>query len=84
VYIQAEAPHRRTETRTEDQAMFHNSKLAAGELRNVGFLTAFQEYCARADECQRLADRHPTLKQGYENLAQQWRELVTQGGYCQV
>lgn len=64
--------------------MFHNSKPMVGELRNVGFLTAFQERCARADECQRLADRHPTLKQGYEDLAQQWRELVTQGECCQV
>jgi len=44
--------------------------LTAGQLRS-------EEYCARAAECQGIADHWPDLiKQQYEDLARQWRALA--------
>jgi hypothetical protein len=58
--------------------MQHNFALPAGELRFVDYVARFGEYCAHADECQRLGDCYPAIKQQYEGLASQWRELATQ------
>jgi hypothetical protein len=76
------APPRR---KPEEQAMFHNLVLPAGhfsvgQLGFVEYLARFDDYCTRADECQRLADRYATdaIKQQYEKLAEQWRELARQ------
>ena len=62
--------------------MHYNLALPAGELRFVVYRDRFEEYLARADECQRLADRYPAVKQGYESLAHQWRELSKHGEHC--
>ena len=64
--------------------MHYNLALPAGELRFVVYRDRFEEYVARADECQRLADRYPAIKQGYEGLAHQWRELAKHGEHCRA
>jgi hypothetical protein len=58
--------------------MFHNLGLQPSQLRFVDYRSRFEEYCARADECQRLADHYSTdlVKLQYEVLAHQWRELA--------
>jgi hypothetical protein len=58
--------------------MFHNLALQAPQSSHVDYRSRFEEYCARADECQRLADRYSTdlVKVQYELLAHQWRELA--------
>jgi hypothetical protein len=58
--------------------MFHNLALQAPQSSQVDYRSRFEEYCARADECQRLADRYSTdlVKVQYELLAHQWRELA--------
>jgi hypothetical protein len=62
--------------------MFHNLGLPDGQTCFEGSRTPFEEYCARADECQRLADRYPSIKQQYEDLARQWLELSRHGERC--
>lgn len=64
--------------------MHYNLALPAGQLCFVVYQDRFEEFCARADECQRLADRYPAIQQGYEDLAHQWRELAKQGEHCRV
>ena len=61
-----------------------NLGLPAGQLRFVIYSEPFADYCAHADECQRLADRYPALKQDYEGLAHQWRELANQSEHCHI
>ena len=53
----------------------HSLALPAGELRFVDYRAQLDECYARANECQKLGDRYPTVKQQYEGLAHQWREL---------
>ena len=58
--------------------MFHNFAVQAPQSFYVDYRSRFEEYCARADECQRLADHYSTdlVKLQYEMLAHQWRELA--------
>ena len=63
----------------EDQAMHYNLALPAGELSFVVYSDRFEEYRARAYESQRLADRYPAMRQEYEDLTREWRELAKQG-----
>lgn len=72
------------ERKLEEQVMFHNLGLPTGQMRIEGFCTPFEEHCARSDECQRLADRHPSLKQQYEALAHQWLELSRHGEHARA
>ncbi len=62
--------------------MHYNLAQPAGQLRFAEDLSQFNEFYTRAYECQRLADRYPVIKQKYEGLAHEWRELARQ--YCRV
>lgn len=62
--------------------MHYNLALPAGRLCFVVYRDRFEEFRAHADECQRLADRNPSIKQEYEGLADQWRKLAKQGEHC--
>ena len=69
--------------------MHYNLALQIWDCRLVSCVSSiysepFEDYCAHADECQRLADRYPALKQGYEGLAHQWRELAKHGEHCRA
>ena len=62
----------------------YNLALPVGQLRFAIYPERFEDCCAHADECQRLADCYPALKQDCEGLAHQWRELANQGEHCQI
>lgn len=59
--------------------MFLNLALQDDPSRFVAYRSRFEEFCAHADECQRLADRQPAVRQQYEDLAHQWRDLSRRG-----
>ena len=65
----------------EAQAMQHDFALSGDRSHLGDHLTRFQDYCVRADECQQLADRHPALREQYERLAHEWRDLATQAAH---
>jgi hypothetical protein len=56
--------------------MQHDFALSADQSRLGDYLAQFNDYCVRADECQRLADRFPACREQYEGLAVQWRDLA--------
>lgn len=56
--------------------MHYNFALPAGQLCFAVYRDRFEEFLAHADECQRLADGNPSIKQGYERLADEWREFA--------
>ena len=58
--------------------MQHDFELSVGQPRFQDYLSQFQDYCVRADEFQRLADRYPAFKAESEMLASQWRGLALQ------
>jgi len=74
----AEKGHAPAGPKLEAQAMQHDFALSAGQPRFGDYLARFQDYCVRADECQRLADRYPAFREQYEVLAHRWREVATQ------
>jgi hypothetical protein len=57
--------------------MQHDFVLSAGQSRFGDYLAQFHDYCVRADECQRLADRNPAFRDQYEALAHRWRDLAS-------